>query len=168
MVPTNPQLPAFGKVRNRVQVVHVACMGSLVAIGATFWALLGKVDAKDFPASGVLLALGAVVSMGALGTAAILPKFSPASRPDAALSLRIQGVYVTHVMFAALIETAGLYWSVLVLILGQPAYLVGPMLALIVLGAYFPTQSRIEEHLAMTEDRFDAEVARLNAGDAGS
>lgn len=168
MVTTHAPLPAFGKVRNRVQVIHVACIGSLIAIGATFWVLHGQVNAKDFPESGVLLAIGAAVSIGALVTAAILPKFSPAGRPDAPLVLRIQGLYVTQVMFAALIESAGLYWAVLVLILGQPAYLVGSMLALVVLGVYFPTQSRIEEQLAMSEDRFEAEVARLNGASGRS
>ncbi len=156
------KLPAFGKIRNHVQVIHVACMGSLVALGATCWALYGKVDSKDFPVTGPLLVIGAFLSVSAVGIAAILPKFSPGRRPDAPLPMRVSSVYLMHVMSAALIETAGLYWGALVMILGQPAYLVGPMLALVVLGAWFPTQSRIEEQLGMTEVQYDAALERAN------
>lgn len=157
--------PAFGRMRNHVQVIHVFCMGTLAAISFVFWTLHGQVKSTDFPVSGALLGIGALVSTSAVVIAIYLPKLSPARREDAPLAYRVQGVYLTHVMFAALIEMAGLYWGALIMILGQPLCLIGPAVALVVLAAYFPSQVRIEEELGMDEDAYDAAVARI--ADAG-
>jgi hypothetical protein len=153
-------LPAFGKMRNHIQIVHVACIGSLVALGVVCYVLAPAVGIEDFGASGALLAVGAVLSVSALVVAVVLPRYSPARRPGAALVTRVQATYLTHVLFATLVETAGLYWGVLAMVLGARGFLAGPMVALAVLVGFFPTQHRLESHLSLTEEQFDALAGR--------
>ena len=153
--PTAPISSRFGKVRNMTQIIYTGLLASLVVLGGVAYALSGRLPVSELLPPAVLLAGGAVLTLFALAMALVLPKTMVERIPREQVALRVNGFAYSRILIAALLSASGLFWAILSLLLDQPACLIGPALAVLLMVAWFPTQSRMEKEIDMNEEAVD-------------
>jgi hypothetical protein len=160
-------LLSFGKMRNFLQIVFVAMMAALVVFTIVAWLLAGKIT-SEVPSgrlpSNVLIAVGAVLSLAAVATAAALPALARSRFANATVAQKLQGIVFANVLLGASLEAAGIYWALLGMLLANRLLLIGPAACFLITAMYFPTQGRIEASLEMSEEQADRALAALEAG----
>lgn len=155
---------SFGKMRNQVQVVYTFILATLFTLSAVSWYLLGRVDRVEALPSTALLVAGAVLTVITAVGAAVFPKMLLGQMRDRDVAMQLRAFITGKLLFAAGIEGAGLYWAVLAPLLDQPVCLAGPAAALLALFMQFPTVSRIETDLEMSENKIERELEKLLEG----
>lgn len=148
----------FGRMRNMAQIVHVVCTGTLLALSVAGYLMLGRVPPIEYPPLG--LVLGGAFSILTVAIAAALPRFTLDRVPPEHVGTRLQAAVFTALVLSVTLEAAGIYWLALAVILGEPLYLAGPALALLVLIARWPSSAWIQERVGRSESEIDAILAR--------
>jgi hypothetical protein len=107
----------------------------------------------------MLTVVGGALSVSAIAIALLLPVFASKSTAGRPIDSKTRILVFTTILVAATLEAAALFWSVLALLLQDSRYLIGSGICLALMLALFPTQTKLETALGMSEEQADRALA---------
>mgnify|MGYP003122461250 CR=1 FL=1 len=179
--PTGPRPTSIAGAMITLKIMHIAFMAGIGLFAIVVLVLQSQSSTPApstppaQPASGADMELLFGIMLGAYAlsvlpaTAFILPAFrkkagiaaadaSPDEDPDAP-KLGAIGFYTTALLLrAAMVEGWGLFGAVVALLTENPLFLLVPLLAVAMIGAYFPTVSKFERFYTEALDKASKET----------
>lgn len=149
----------FGRMRNVVQIIHAMLCGGIAVFIGVAWYLMGRLDTAKSMDSTMLTIVGAVLSVSAVAIALALPMFAGKYLAGRPIESRMRNLVFTSILVAATLEAAALFWTVVALLLQDPRYLVCSGVCLALMIVLFPTQTKLESALGMSEEQIDRALA---------
>lgn len=167
--PSTPSpFKSFAQFRKLLRLIHGGLCTSLAFLVVVMWIAMSSLppmteeQAGKINAQALLIAAG-VVSVACVGVAAFLPQLALRAVAKDDLALRMRAVLHARILFAAAFEGGGILWTVLGLLLRDPRYLAGGVIALLVLVAFFPRSADLEAAIGRDEPAIDRALAGRTA-----